>query len=83
MLLLLRDYSLEHLAIAIRNSVHWESPSADAIKQLLIPAEKPELKTFDLAGHQHLTWVDVQTTDPKTYGRLCQFDSQEVKYGQA
>ena len=82
-LLLLEDYPLEHLTIAIRNSLHWESPTADAIKQLLIPAEKPELKTFDLAGHQHLAWVDVQTTDPKNYGRLCQFDSQEVKYGQA
>lgn len=82
-LLLLRDYSLEHLAIAIRNSLHWESPTADAIKQLLIPAETPELKTFDLAGHKHLAWVDVQTTDPKNYGRLCQSNLEEVKYGQA
>lgn len=82
-LLLLRDYSLEHLAIAIRSSLHWESPRADAIKQMLIPAEKPELKTFDLAGHQHLAWVDVKTTDPQSYGRLCQSNLQEVQYGQA
>ena len=82
-LLLLRDYSLEHLAIAIRNSLHWESPTADAIKQMLIPAERPELKTFNLAGHQHLTWVDVKTTDPQSYGRLCQSNLQEVQYGQA
>lgn len=82
-LLLLRDYSLEHLAIAIRSSLHWESPTADAIKQMLIPTEKPELKTFDLAGHQHLAWVDVKTTDPQSYGSLCQSNLQEVQYGQA
>lgn len=82
-LLLLQDYSLEHTAIAIRSVLHWESPTADAIKQLLIPAETPEARTFDIAGHQHLAWVDVQKTDPQNYEKLCRSSSGEVQYGQA
>ena len=75
-LLLLRDYPLERLAIAIRHALRWTAPTADAIRQLLIPAERPELKTFRLAGREHLAGVTVATTDLSAYGRL-----REVAHG--
>ena len=69
-LLLLRDYPLGRLAIAVRHALRWTSPTADAIKQLLIPVERPELKTFHLAGREHLAGVTVAATDLGSYGRL-------------
>jgi transposase len=69
-LLLLRDYPLGRVAIAVRHALRWTAPTADAIKQLLIPSERPELKTFHLAGREHLAGVTVATTDPGSYGRL-------------
>lgn len=69
-LLLLRDYPLERVAIAVRHALRWTAPTADAIKQLLIPTERPELKTFHLAGREHLAGVTVATTDLGAYGRL-------------
>jgi len=69
-LLLLRDYPLGRLGIAVRHALRWTAPTADAIKQLLIPSERPELKTFHLAGREHLCGVTVAATDLGAYGRL-------------
>ena len=69
-LLLLRDYPLERVAIAVRHASRWMTPTADAIRQLLIPSEQPELKTFPLAGHKHLAGVTVAATDLGAYSRL-------------
>ena len=69
-LLLLRDYPLGRVAIAVRDALRWTTPTADAIKQLLIPSERPELKTFHLAGREHLAGVTVAATDLGAYGRL-------------
>jgi hypothetical protein len=69
-LLLLRDYPLERVAIAVRHASRWMTPTADAIRQLLIPSEQPELKTFPLAGHKHLAGVTVAPTDLGAYSRL-------------
>ena len=76
MLLLLRDYPLERLAIAVRHALRWTAPTADAIKQLLIPVERPELKTFRLAGREHLAGVTVAATNLKAYSCL-----QEAAHG--
>lgn len=69
-LLLLRDYPARRVAIAVRHALRWTVPSADAIRQLLIPAERPERKTFHLAGREHLAGVKVAMTDLGGYGRL-------------
>jgi transposase len=69
-LLLLRDYPLGRVAIAVRYALRWAAPTADAIKQLLIPSERPELKTFHLAGREHLAGVTVAATDLGAYGCL-------------
>ncbi len=75
-LLLLREYPLERVALAVRHTVRWTAPTADAIRQLLIPVERPELKTFRLAGREHLAGVTVATTNPSAYDRL-----REVAHG--
>jgi len=69
-LLLLRDYPLGPLAIAVRHALRWTAPTADAIKQLLIPSERPDLKTFRLAGREHLAGVTVAATDLRIYNCL-------------
>jgi transposase len=69
-LLLLREYPLGRLAIAIRHALRWGAPTADAIKQLLIPADRPESRTFRLDGREHLAGVKVAMTDLSAYGRL-------------
>ena len=58
------------MAEAIRYALRWPGPTAEAIKQLLIPAERPELATFHLAGREHLCGVKVAATDLGAYGRL-------------
>ncbi len=69
-LLLLREYPLGRLSIAVRHALRWTAPTADAIRQLLIPSERPELRTFRLAGREHLAGVAVAATDLAAYGRL-------------
>ena len=69
-LLLLRNYPLGRLTIAIRHALRWTAPTADAIRQLLIPTEQPELKTFRLAGREHLSGVTVLPTDLRIYSCL-------------
>ena len=69
-LLLMRDYPPARVLIAVRHALRWTAPTSDAIKQLLIPSERPELKTFHLAGREHLAGVTVATTDLGSYGRL-------------
>ena len=69
-LLLLREYPPARVLIAVRHALRWTAPTSDAIKQLLIPSERPELKTFHLAGREHLAGVTVATTDLGSYGRL-------------
>jgi transposase len=69
-LLLLREYSLQRVAGAVRHAVRWTAPTADAIRQLLIPADRPELRTFRLDGREHLAGVKVAATDLRAYGRL-------------
>ena len=65
-----RPWSLGRVAIAVRHALRWTAPTADAIKQLLIPSQRPELKTFHLAGREHLCGVTVAATDLGAYGRL-------------
>jgi len=50
-LLLLRDYPLERVALALGQALGWTAPTADAIKQWLLPCERPELKTFRPGGN--------------------------------
>ena len=69
-LLLLRDYPLGRVALAVRHALAWTAPTADAIRQLLVPSERPELKTFRLAGREHLAGVQVAPTNLGAYGRL-------------
>jgi len=69
-LLLLEDYPLGRLAIAIRHALRWTAPTADAIRQLLIPTEQPELKTFRMAGREYLSSVTVLPTDLHIYSCL-------------
>ena len=69
-LVLLKDIAVDWLAVAIRHALQWQRPNADAIKQLLIPQDKPELKTFSLAGREHLAGVTVKLTDISQYGKL-------------
>ena len=69
-LLLLRDYPLGRLTIAVRHALRWTAPTADAIRQVLIPSERPELKTFRLAGREHLAGVRVSVTDLSAYATL-------------
>jgi len=69
-LLLLREYPLAHVTIAVRHAVRWTAPTADAVKQLLIPVDRPELKTFRLVGRAHLAGVTVAATDLRAYGQL-------------
>lgn len=69
-LLLLRDHPLQRLTIAVRHALRWTAPTADTVRQLLIPAERPELRTFHLAGREHLAGVQVAATDLEAYGRL-------------
>lgn len=75
-LLLLRESPQEHLTIAIRHALRWTAPTADAIKQLLIPAEQPERRIFHLNGREHLAGVNVAATDVSAYNRL-----REVAHG--
>ncbi len=75
-LMLLQEYPLQRVTIALRHALRWTAPSADAIKQLLIPAERPELKTFSLRGREHLVGVCVAATDISAYAAL-----QEVHHG--
>ncbi len=69
-LLLLRDYPLGRVVIAVGHALRWTAPTADAIKQLLIPSERPELKIFHLDGREHLAGIKVAATDLRTYSRL-------------
>ena len=69
-LMLLRAYPLQRVAIAVRHAVRWTAPTADAIKQLLIPADRPDLRTFRLDGREHLARVRVDPTDLRAYGQL-------------
>ncbi len=75
-LLLVRDYPLRRVARAVEQSLRWTAPTADAIRQWLIPVERPELKTFRLEGREHLAGVTVAATDLRAYGRL-----REVAHG--
>jgi len=69
-LLLLREYPLAQVTIAIRHAVRWTAPTADAVKQLLIPSERPDLRTFHLAGREHLASVAVAGTDLRAYAAV-------------
>ena len=75
-LLLLGEYPLERVAVAVRRAVRWIAPTADAIKQLLIPVDQPQLRTFRLDGREHLAGVQVAATDLQAYGQL-----REVAHG--
>lgn len=75
-LLLMRKYPLQRLTIAVRHALRWTVATADAIQQLLIPAEHPERKTFRMEGREHLAGVTVQPTDLRAYSQL-----REVAHG--
>ena len=74
-LLLLREHALPRVTRAVERSLHWSSPTADAIRQWLVPAERPELATFRLDGRDHLAGVHVAETSLSVYSRL-----REVAY---
>jgi hypothetical protein len=46
------------------------APSADAIRQWLIPAQRPELLTFSLDGREHLAGVKVASPNLQGYQKL-------------
>lgn len=75
-LMLMRDYRLEHVTMAVRHALRWGAPTADVIKQLLIPDERPEQRTFRLDGREHLAGVKVETANVSAYGAL-----REVGHG--
>ncbi len=78
-LMLLRTYPMNRLVRAIRRFDGFlgkTAPTADAIRQWLIPAERPEQRTFRLDGREHLAGVKVARPDLQGYRRL-----QEVAHG--
>lgn len=75
-LMLLRKYPMSRLVHAIRRLDSVMAPTADAIRQWLIPAERPEQKTFSLDGREHLAGVKVARPNLQGYRRL-----QEVAHG--
>jgi hypothetical protein len=75
-LLLVREYPLRRVTKAVERALGWRAPTADAIKPWLIPVQRPDLRTFRLAGRDHLAGVRVRATDLRAYGRL-----REVAHG--
>jgi len=75
-LLLLRQYSVSQLAAAIEHTDVSRAVTAEVIRQHLVPADRPELLTFSLAGREHLAGVRVRTTDLQSYRQL-----REVSHG--
>jgi hypothetical protein len=75
-LMLLRKYPMSRLVHAIRRLDSVMAPTADAIRQWLIPAERPEQRTFSLDGREHLASVKVARPNLQGYRRL-----QEVAHG--
>ena len=69
-LMLLRQYPMRRLVLAIRRFEGFAVPTADAIRQWLIPAEHPEYKTFNLAGREHLAGVKVDHPNLQVYRQL-------------
>jgi len=75
-LMLLQKYSMDRLVGAIRRLDCVAAPTAAAIGQWLIPAEKPELLTFNLDGREHLAGVKVGGPNLQGYSKL-----QEAAHG--
>ena len=69
-LMLLQKYSMDRLIRAIRRLDCVIAPTADAIRQWLIPAERPELLTFNLDGREHLAGVKVGRPNLQGYSKL-------------
>ena len=69
-LMLLRRYPMHRLVQAIRQFDGFSAPTAEAIRQWLIPAQQPQLKTFNLAGREHLAGVKVSNPDLGIYRQL-------------
>ena len=69
-LLLLQEYSAGEVALAIEKLSSVKVPTADTIRQHLIPAETPELLTFNLAGRPHLSGVKVAENNLQNYSQL-------------
>jgi transposase len=69
-LMLLRKYPMARLVRAIRRLDGVMAPTADAIRLWMIPAERPERKTFSLDGREHLAWVKVARPNLQSYRRL-------------
>jgi hypothetical protein len=69
-LMLLQKYSMDRLVGAVRRLDCVAAPTADAIRQWLIPAERPELLTFNLDGREHLAGVKVASPDLQGYRKL-------------
>ncbi len=75
-LLLLRKYPMKRLVEAIRQVDGVLAPTSDVIRQWLIPEEHPELKTFSLAGREHLAGIKVIRPNLRIYSQL-----REVAHG--
>lgn len=69
-LMLLRTYPMKRLIGAIRRLEGSCAPTADAIRQWLVPAEHPECKTFHMDGREHLAGVQVAAPDLGAYRTL-------------
>jgi transposase len=69
-LMLLQKYPMDRLVGAIRRLDCVIAPTADAIRQWLIPAQRPELLTFSLDGREHLAGVKVAGPDLQGYRKL-------------
>jgi transposase len=69
-LMLLQKYSMARLVRAIRRLDCVIAPTADAIRQWLIPAQRPDLLTFSLDGREHLASVKVAGPNLQSYSKL-------------
>lgn len=69
-LMLLREYPIADVAAVIDRLDLSRAPTAEVIRQRLVPPDRPELQTFRLAGRTHLAGVRVATTNLQQYGQL-------------
>ena len=67
---LLEKYSVARVAKAIEKSLRYRNPRRDVVVQYCISQEYPEVSTFNLAGRQHLSQVNVNPPELNGYNSL-------------
>jgi hypothetical protein len=68
--MLLRHYPIGDVAAVIDRLDLSRAPTAEVIRQRLLPPDRPELQTFRLSGREHLAGVRVARTNLQQYGQL-------------